>query len=374
MTTEIEVGRGKRGRRAYSFDDIAVVPSRRTRDPEEVSVGWQIDAYHLDIPVLGAPMDSVMSPETVVALGRLGGIGVLDLEGLWTRYEDPTPLLAEVATLPTDGATLRMQEIYRAPVQPDLITARLQEIRAAGVPVAGALSPQRTQQLWRTVVDAGADLFVIRGTTVSAEHVSGQAEPLNLKRFIYELDVPVIVGGAATYTAALHLMRTGAAGVLVGFGGGAAHTTRTSLGIHAPMATAVADVAAARRDYLDESGGRYVHVIADGGVGRSGDLVKAVACGADAVMLGAALARAAQAPGRGWHWGPEAHHPDLPRGERVHVGTVGTLAEILHGPGRSADGTLNLVGALRRAMATTGYSDLKEFQRVEVVVSPYVPR
>ncbi len=373
MSNEIEIGRGKRGRRAYSFDDIAVVPSRRTRDPEEVSVSWQIDAYHFGLPILAAPMDSVMSPATAVALGRAGGLGVLDLEGLWTRYDDPEPLLAEIAALPVGQATARMQEIYSAPVIPELITQRLAEVRAAGVTVAGALSPQRTQQLWRPVVDAGVDLFVIRGTTVSAEHVSGRAEPLNLKRFIYELDVPVIVGGAATYTAALHLMRTGAAGVLVGFGGGAAHTTRVSLGIHAPMASAVADVAAARRDYLDESGGRYVHVIADGGVGRSGDLVKAIACGADAVMIGAALARAVEAPGRGWHWGPEAHHQVLPRGERVEVGSAGTLQEILFGPGRQADGTLNLVGALRRAMATTGYSDLKEFQRVEVVVSPYSP-
>jgi len=370
VTSEVEIGRGKRGRRAYSFDDVAVVPSRRTRDPEDVSVGWQIDAYHFDIPVIAAPMDSVTSPATAVALGRLGGLGVLDLEGLWTRYDDPTPLLAEIAELDAAHATARMQQIYAAPVRPELITARLREIRDAGVTVAGALSPQRTQEHWRTVVDAGVDLFVIRGTTVSAEHVSGRAEPLNLKRFIYELDVPVVVGGAATYTAALHLMRTGAAGVLVGFGGGAAHTTRLSLGIHAPMATAVADVAAARRDYLDESGGRYVHVIADGGVGRSGDLPKAIACGADAVMVGSPLARAVEAPGHGSHWGIEATHPELPRGERVQLGTVGTLAEILHGPSRTADGTMNLVGALRRAMATTGYSDLKEFQRVEVVVTP----
>jgi len=240
-----------------------------------------------------------------------------------------------------------------------------------GITVAGALSPQRTQQHWKSVVDGGCDLFVIRGTTVSAEHVSGRSEPLNLKRFIYELDVPVIVGGAAGYTAALHLMRTGAAGVLVGFGGGAAHTTRQTLGIHAPMASAVADVAAARRDYLDESGGRYVHVIADGGVGSSGDIVKAIACGADAVMLGAALARATEAPGSGFHWGPEAHHGQLPRGERIEMGTQGSLEEILFGPGRLADGTTNIIGALRRAMATTGYSDLKEFQRVEVVVAPY---
>ncbi|WP_263118327.1 GuaB3 family IMP dehydrogenase-related protein [Cellulomonas fimi] len=374
MSNEIEIGRGKRGRRAYSFDDIAVVPSRRTRDPEEVSVSWQIDAYHFDLPVLAAPMDSVMSPATAVALGRAGGLGVLDLEGLWTRYEDPEPLLAEIVGLDPAAATARMQEIYAAPIDPELIRLRLGQIREAGVTVAGALSPQRTQEFWKVVVDAGVDLFVIRGTTVSAEHVSGRAEPLNLKRFIYELDVPVIVGGASTYTAALHLMRTGAAGVLVGFGGGAAHTTRTTLGIHAPMATALADVAAARRDYLDESGGRYVHVIADGGVGRSGDLVRAIACGADAVMLGAALARATDAPGGGWHWGSEAHHPHLPRGERVQVGQVGDLGEVLFGPGKTADGTLNLIGALRRAMATTGYSDLKEFQRVELVVSPYQPR
>ena len=373
MSNQIEIGRGKRGRRAFSFDDIAIVPSRRTRDPEDVSISWQIDAYHFELPIMAAPMDSVMSPATAIAFGKFGGLGVLDLDGLWTRYEDPTSLLEEIASLAPGDATGRMQEIYSAPIQAELITARLKEIRAAGVTVAGSLSPQRTQEFASAVVAAGVDLFVIRGTTVSAEHVSGNAEPLNLKRFIYELDVPVIVGGASTYTAALHLMRTGAAGVLVGFGGGAAHTTRTTLGIHAPMATAVADVAAARRDYLDESGGRYVHVIADGGVGRSGDIVKAVACGADAVMVGAALARAEEAPGQGWHWGPEAHHPQLPRGERVHVGTAGNLEEILFGPGRQADGTLNLVGALRRSMATTGYSDLKEFQRVEVVVSPYQP-
>lgn len=303
---EIEIGRGKRGRRAYSFDDIAVVPSRRTRDPEEVSVGWQIDAYHFDLPVIAAPMDSVMSPQSAIAFGQHGGLPVLDLEGLWTRYPDPQPLLDEIAALAPERATARMQEIYREEIQPELIVERLRQVRDAGVTVAGALSPQRTQQFWRTVVDAGVDMFVIRGTTVSAEHVSGRAEPLNLKRFIYELDVPVIVGGVASYTPALHLMRTGAAGVLVGFGGGAAHTTRRTLGIHAPIASAIADVAAARRDYLDESGGRYVHVIADGGVGTSGDIVKAIACGADAVMLGAALARSTEAPGQGFHWGPES--------------------------------------------------------------------
>jgi IMP dehydrogenase len=365
---EIEIGRAKRGRRAYSFDDLAIVPSRRTRDPEEVSVAWQIDAYRFELPILAAPMDSVMSPQTAVAFGKHGGLGVLDLEGLWTRYDDPSTLLAEVADLGGPRATARLQEIYAEPIKPELITARLREMRDSGVTVAGSLSPQRTKEFAKTVVDAGCDMFVIRGTTVSAEHVSGQSEPLNLKEFIYELDVPVIVGGCATYQAALHLMRTGAAGVLVGFGGGAAHTTRTVLGISVPMASAVADVAAARRDYLDESGGRYVHVIADGSIGRSGDLAKAVACGADAVMVGSPLARAKEAPGQGFHWGSEAWHPHLPRGQRIEIGTVGTLEEILFGPSRTADGTMNLVGALRRAMATTGYTELKEFQRVEVVV------
>ncbi len=372
--SDIEIGRAKRARRVYAFDDIAIVPSRRTRDPHDVSVSWTIDAYTFDIPVIAAPMDSVVSPTTAIAIGKLGGLGVLDLEGVWTRYDDPEPVLAEIRGLPRETATKRMQEIYAAPIKPELVSARLAEIRAAGVPVAGALSPQRTQELYQTVVDAGVDLFVIRGTTVSAEHVSKSVEPLNLKKFIYELDVPVIVGGAATYTAALHLMRTGAAGVLVGFGGGAASTTRASLGIHAPMATAVADVAGARRDYMDESGGRYVHVIADGGLGTSGDIVKAISVGADAVMLGSALARASDAPGGGWHWGAEARHAELPRGNRVEVGTLAPLEQILFGPSTVADGRVNLIGALRRSMATTGYSDLKEFQRVEVVVAPYHSR
>jgi IMP dehydrogenase len=366
--TEIEIGRAKRGRRAYSFDDIAIVPSRRTRDPEEVSTAWQIDAYRFELPIVAAPMDSVMSPDTAIALGQYGGLGVLNLEGLWTRYDDPTDLLAEIADLDGPAAVRRMQEMYVEPIRAELISARLRQMRDAGVTVAGSLSPQRTKEFAKTVVDAGVDMFVIRGTTVSAEHVSGHAEPLNLKEFIYELDVPVIVGGCATYQAALHLMRTGAAGVLVGFGGGAAHTTRTVLGVAVPMASAVADVAGARRDYMDESGGRYVHVIADGSIGRSGDLAKAIACGADAVMIGSPFARASDAPGQGFHWGGEAVHAELPRGERVEMERVGSLQEILFGPSRVADGTMNLVGALRRAMATTGYTELKEFQRIEVVV------
>ncbi len=369
--TEIEIGRGKRGRRAWAFDDIAIVPSRRTRDPRDVNTDWSIDAYGFKLPVLAAPMDSVVSPDTAIQIGQLGGLGVLDLEGLWTRYEDPTAQLAQIAKASPLEATALLQKLYAEPIKAELIRDRIAQVRAAGVTVAGALSPQRTAEFAETVIKSGVDLFVIRGTTVSAEHVSKSAEPLNLKEFIYKLDVPVIVGGAATYTAALHLMRTGAAGVLVGFGGGAASTTRKVLGIHAPMATAVADVAGARRDYMDESGGRYVHVIADGGLGTSGDIVKAISCGADAVMLGSVLAAAKEAPGQGWHWGAEAYHQDLPRGLKVEIGTKASLEQILLGSAADASGTTNLIGALKRAMATTGYSDLKEFQRVEVVAAPY---
>lgn len=366
--SETEIGRGKRARVGYSFDDISIVPSRRTRDAADVSITWQLDAALLEIPIMAAPMDSVTSPETAIRIGELGGVGVLDLEGIWTRYEDPEPILERIAREPAETATALLQEVYREPIKDELIVERLAQIRNAGQIVAGALSPQRTQEFWRTVTGAGVDLFVIRGTTVSAEHVSSNREPLNLKRFIYELDVPVIVGGAASYTAALHLMRTGAAGVLAGFGGGATTANRRTVGVAVPMATTVADVAAARREYMDETGGRYVHVIADGQISTSGDLVKAIACGADGVMLGTALARASEAPGRGYHWGAEVYHRSLPRGERVHVGTRAPLERIIRGPSSSADGLTNFTGALRHAMAMTGYLDLKEFQRVQVSV------
>jgi len=370
MSQEIEIGLGKKGRLVYSLDDVSIVPSRRTRDPQDVSTSWQVDAYEFDVPVIGAPMDSVTSPATAIAMGKMGALGVLDLEGLWTRYDDPQPLLDEIAELPAESATERIQQIYAEPIKPELIVERLHEIRDAGVTVAGALSPQRTQDYYSTVLEAGVDLFVIRGTVVSAEHVSQDHEPLNLKKFIYDLDVPVIVGGAANYTAALHLMRTGAAGVLVGFGGGAVSANRNTIGVHAPIATAIADVAEARRDYMDESGGRYVQVIADGGMGDSGSFIKAFALGADAVMLGSPLARAEEAPGKGMHWGAEARHQTLPRGFRTNVGTVGTLEDIMFGPSHNADGTTNYIGALRRAMATTGYVDLKSFQRCPVTVAP----
>lgn len=368
--SDVEIGRSKRARAAYSFDDVSLVPSRRTRDDALVSLDWKIDAYSFSHPIIAAPMDSVVSPASASTFAANGGLAILNLEGVWTRYEDPASVLKEIAALDTKGATAKLQEIYAKPIQPELIAARIKEMRASGITVAGSLSPQRTAQFAKQVVEAGVDIFVIRGTTVSAEHVSNGGEALNLKEFIYQLDVPVIVGGCATYTAALHLMRTGAAGVLVGFGGGAAHTTLDVLGVRVPMASAVADVAAARRDYLDESGGRYVSVIADGSMGRSGDVSKAIAIGADAVVVGSTFARATDSPGQGKHWGIEATHLELPRGELVNLGTIGTLSEIISGPSHTADGTMNMVGALRRAMATCGYSDLKEFQRCEVVVTP----
>ncbi|GAA1706726.1 GuaB3 family IMP dehydrogenase-related protein [Propioniferax innocua] len=365
-----DIGRSKRANRGFGFDDITIVPQRRTRGLEEVNLRWKIDAVEFDFPIMGAPMDSVMCPDTVIAMGRMGGLGVLNLEGLWTRYADPLPLLEELAGIddPVE-ATRRMQQIYSEPIKGELITERMKQIREAGVPAAGSLSPQNTKEFAGTVEKAGVDFFVIRGTTVSAEHVSSHAEPLNLKQFIYDLDVPVIVGGCATYQMGLHLMRTGAAGVLVGFGGGATHATRDVLGIAVPMASAVTDLAEARRDYMDESGGRYVHVIADGSLGTSGQIAKAIACGADAVMVGTPLARATDAPGHGWHWGPEAWHADLPRGERVKFRQLGSFEEIMMGPSTVADGTMNLVGALKRTLANTGYTEVKEFQRVDVMVN-----
>lgn len=366
---EIEIGIGKSGRRAYGFDEIAIVPSRRTRDPYDVDISWQLDAYEFSLPLLGAAMDGVTSPSMALALARLGGLGVLNLEGLWTRYEDPEPLLDEIAALDASMATARMQQLYSQPVSEELIGRRISDLKAAGVTVAASLTPQKVERWHKLALDAGLDILVIQGTVVSAEHVSSRTEPLNLKEFIARYDIPVVVGGCASYASGLHLMRTGAAGVLVGVGPGNACTTRGVLGIGVPQATAIADVAGARRRHLEETG-RYVHLIADGGMRTGGDVAKAIACGADAVMLGSPLARATEAPGRGYHWGMATFHPDLPRGARVHVGQIGSLQEILLGPAAANDGTLNLFGALRASMATCGYATIKEFQRAEVMVAP----
>lgn len=366
---EVEIGLGKAARRAYGLDEIAIVPSRRTRDPEDVDISWEIDAFTFELPLMASAMDGVVSPSTAIQIGRLGGVGVLNLEGLWTRYDNPEPCFDEIASLPPDKATRRLQEIYREPVKPELITERIREIKDSGVVSCGAITPQRAEQYVKHILDAELDLLVIQGTVVSAEHVSKSREPLNLKKFIRELEIPVIVGGCASYQAALHLMRTGAAGVLVGVGPGHACTTRGVLGIGVPQATAIADARAARMRHLDETG-VYVHIIADGGMATGGDIAKSIVCGADAVMLGSPLAAATEAPGRGYHWGMATFHPTLPRGARVHVGTRASLEEILVGPASENDGRLNLFGALRTSMATCGYETLKEFQKAEVLVAP----
>ncbi|QGG93915.1 GuaB3 family IMP dehydrogenase-related protein [Actinomarinicola tropica] len=366
---EIEIGMGKSGRRAYGFDDVAIVPSRRTRDPEDVDISWELDAYRFELPVLAAAMDGVTSPTTAIAMGTLGGAGVLNLEGLWTRYADPEPLFDEIASLDADAATARMQEIYAEPVKPELVVQRIGEINDAGVLSCASVTPQRTESLMPAIREAELDLLVIQGTVVSAEHVSSNAEPLNLKRFVRQLDIPVLVGGCASYQAALHLMRTGAAGVLVGVGPGHACTTRGVLGIGVPQATAIADARAARMRHLDETG-VYVHVIADGGMATGGDIAKAIVCGADAVMIGSPLAATSEAPGRGFHWGMATFHPTLPRGTRVQTPIRGSLEEVLLGPAHGNDGRMNLFGGLRASMATCGYETLKEFQKAELMVAP----
>src|SRR5437763_6883782 len=366
---EVEIGRGKKARRAYGFDDIAIVPSRRTRDPDDVDISWPLGPYRFELPLLGAALDGVVSPETAGIIGRLGGLAVLNLEGIFCRYEDVDAQLERIAHLDRDEATREMQDIYREPVKPELIAQRIRETKEQGVVVAASLTPQRVREYYEIALEAGLDILVIQGTVVSAEHVSTVAEPLNLKEFIREVPVPVVVGGCASYHTGLHLMRTGAAGVLVGVGPGAICMTRGVLGIGVPQATAIADVAAARSQHMLETGD-YVKVIADGGMRNGGDIAKAIACGADAVMLGSALARAYEAPGRGYHWGMATFHPSLPRGARVKTTQNGTLEEILVGPARENDGTFNLFGGLRTSMATCGHKDLAEFNRAEVVIAP----
>ena len=366
---EVEIGRGKKGRRAYGMDEIAIVPSRRTRDPEDVDLHWNIGDFTFEIPILASAMDGVVSPDIAVALGELGGLGVLNLEGIWVRYEDPASQLDRIAQMAPEEATRGLQEIYQEPIKPELIAQRIKEIKATGTTAAGSFTPQRVERYAQAALDAGLDIMVIQGTVVSAEHVSSSVEPLNLKSFISNLPIPVIVGGCASYSTALHLMRTGALGVLVGVGPGAACTTRQVIGVGVPQATAIADAAGARMQHLLETG-KYVHVIADGGLSFGGDLAKAIAVGADACMIGSPIAKSAEAPGRGYHWGMATFHPELPRGTRVKVGTLGTLQEIVTGPARENDGSLNLAGGLRGAMATCGYESIQSFQKCEVMVAP----
>jgi IMP dehydrogenase len=366
---EVEIGRGKKARQAYGFDDIAIVPSRRTRDPQDVDIGWKLGPHLLELPLIGSAMDGVISPEIAIKLGELGGLGVLNLEGIFTRYKNADSQLEKIAKLPKDKATGVMQEIYAQPVEPNLIAQRVEEIKSRGVLVAGSLTPQKVRDYYEIALAAGLDILVIQGTVVSAEHVSSNGQALNLKEFIASLPIPVIVGGCASYHTALHLMRTGAEAVLVGVGPGAACTTRGVLGVGVPQATAISDASAARVQHLLETG-QYVNVIADGGMRTGGDIAKAIACGADAVMVGSPLARAKEAPGRGYHWGMATFHPTLPRGARVETQQVATLEEIVIGPAHENDGTLNLMGALRTAMATCGYESIHDFQKAEVMLAP----
>ncbi|WP_127783930.1 GuaB3 family IMP dehydrogenase-related protein [Rhodococcus sp. X156] len=380
MRDLVEIGMGRTAQRTYELNDVNIVPSRRTRSSKEVSTAWQLDAYRFEVPVLSHPTDAVVSPAMAIELGRQGGLGVLNAEGLWARHADVESQLERVTDLaarahdPSEVIRL-LQELHAAPLQPDLLAEAIAKVRAAGVTTAVRVSPQNAASLTPTLLAAGIDLLVVQGTIISAEHVgreSGKPDALNLKTFIAELDIPVVAGGVSDHRTALHLMRTGAAGVIVGYGAcEGATTTGDVLGIGIPMATAIADAAAARRDYLDETGGRYVHVIADGDIYGAGDMAKAIACGADAVMLGAPLAAAAEAPGAGWYWPSAAAHPSMPRGAVMPVAVAQNrppLQQVLAGPSDDPFGTVNLVGGLRRSMAKAGYSDLKEFQRVGLSV------
>ena len=376
MRDMVEIGLGRTARRTYELSDINIVPSRRTRSSQDVSTTWQLDAYRFEVPVVAHPTDALVSPEFAIELGRLGGLGVLNGEGLIGRHaavEDKIAQVLEAARSGEDpGAAIGLlQRLHAAPLDPDLLGQAVARVREAGVTTAVRVSPQNAQALTPVLVSAGIDLLVIQGTIISAERVASDGEPLNLKTFISELDIPVVAGGVADHRTALHLMRTGAAGVIVGYGSTTGVTTSDEvLGISVPMATAIADAAAARREYLDETGGRYVHVLADGDIYTSGDLAKAIACGADAVVLGTPLAVAAEALGGGWYWPSAAAHPSLPRGGLLELawGERPSLDRVLNGPSDDPFGSLNLVGGLRRSMAKAGYCDLKEFQKVGLTV------
>lgn len=381
MRDIVEIGVGRTARRTYQLDAINIVPARRTRSSKDVSTAWQLDAYRFEIPVVAHPTDALVSPEFAIELGRRGGLGVLNGEGLIGRHADVGEKIAQVLRAAEDyddpSAPVRLlQQLHAAPINFDLLGEAVARVREAGVTTAVRVSPQNAQALTPTLVAAGIDLLFIQGSIISAERVvhtrDGSGDPLNLKTFISELDVPVVAGGVLDQRTALHLMRTGAAGVIVGFGSTLGATTSDEvLGISVPMATAIADAAAARREYLDETGGRYVHVLADGDIYTSGDLAKAIACGADAVVLGTPLASAAEALGGGWFWPAAAAHPSLPRGSLLQVaeGDRPSLDRVLNGPSDDPFGSLNLVGGLRRAMAKAGYCDLKEFQKVGLTVS-----
>lgn len=365
---ETTIGGARQARLGYELEDIALVPSRRTRDVELVDISWRFDAYELDIPVLGAPLDAVTSPSTAALLGEQGGLGVLNLEGLWTRYDDPEDVLAEIAQLtPGPSATQRLQELYAAPVQEELIGRRVEQLRGAGM-AAGSLTPQKVERFHHAALEAGLDLLVVQGVAVTAQHV-GQpgTDPLDLRSFTGRYDIPVVVGGVWSAKTAIHLMRTGAVGVIVEGGSDPLSTTYAALGVEAPLATTIAEVAAARSRYLEASG-RYVQVIAAGGLRTGGHLATAIACGADAVALSTPLAATTEAPGRGASWGLSSAHHELPRARYERIEVLGSVAQVLTGPAHRDDGTVNLLGGLRRAMAVTGYESLPRLREAELTI------
>lgn len=367
---DIQIGRGKAARRAYGIDEIALVPGQRTLDPSLADTRWQIGGIERDIPIIASAMDGVVDVKMAVRLSQLGALGVINLEGIQTRYADPEPILDRIASVDKTEFVPLMQELYAEPIKPELIERRIQEIKSQGGIAAVSATPAGAAKFGQTVAKAGADLFFIQATVVSTAHLSPESvTPLDLERFCKEMPIPVILGNCVTYEVTLNLMKAGAAAVLVGIGPGAACTSRGVLGVGIPQATAVADCAAAREDFYRETG-KYVPVIADGGLITGGDICKCIACGADGVMIGSPFARAAEAPGRGYHWGMATPSPVLPRGTRIRVGTTGTLEQILRGPAQLDDGTHNLLGALQTSMGTLGAKDIREMQQVEVVIAP----
>ncbi|MEE9315661.1 MAG: GuaB3 family IMP dehydrogenase-related protein [bacterium] len=365
------IGRDREARRAYGFDEVALVPGLVTINPNEVDIAWKLADLELEIPFIASAMDGVVGPKFAIAMGKLGGLAVLNLEGIQTRYKDPEKILKKIATASANQATVLVQEIYKEPIKEELITKRIREIKDAGVLTVVSSIPQNASRYGKLAQDAGCDIFVIQSTVTTVKHISTEYEVLNFKKFCSQMNIPIIVGNCVSYGAALELMETGCAGLLVGIGPGAACTTRGVLGIGVPQVTATIDCASAR-DYYYKKTGRYVFIITDGGMTTGGDICKAFACGADAVMVGSAFARAKEAPGRGYHWGMATPHRNLPRGTRIHVGTTGTLEEILYGPAKLDDGTQNLVGALRTGMGNVGAKNVKEMHLAEIIIAPEI--
>ncbi|MGB3240073.1 MAG: GuaB3 family IMP dehydrogenase-related protein [Geitlerinemataceae cyanobacterium] len=367
---DIQIGRGKTARRAYGIDEIALAPGMRTLDPSLANTSWTIGGIDREIPIIASAMDGVVDVRMAVRLSELGALGVLNLEGIQTRYADPEPILDRIASVGKTEFVGLMQELYAEPIQPELIERRIEEIKSQGGIAAVSTTPAAAVKYGSTIAKAGADLLFVQATVVSTAHLSPESiTPLDLAQFCQEMPMPVILGNCVTYEVALNLMKAGAAAVMVGIGPGAACTSRGVLGVGVPQATAVADCAAARDDYFRETG-NYVSVIADGGLITGGDICKCIACGADGVMIGSPIARAAEAPGRGYHWGMATPSPVLPRGTRIRVGTTGTLEQILRGPAQLDDGTHNFLGSLTTSMGTLGAKDIKEMQQVEVIIAP----